>query len=248
MSGSSPYFEELPCISPSQIGCKERFISWPVQVRGNAEKIDRYHLSDEVLIDLSILVSVLSLVFERPWIVRHQPYEFSGSMEPLIQGSSEGQELGEISSVPVELPDWAFTAWHACKSEPSVKDALLTYQEAIRMVDWHPSWALVAFMSALQTLGSRIAGRDKKIIRSALSTCLSNDKVTEIMKLYSLRGSTVHAGSLFGHEPFAGVTFRASTFNLLKRDPVAEFHFSTLGSLQRAVRSILMNRFESEPS
>jgi hypothetical protein len=248
MAGNTPYFEELPCISPSQIGCKERFISWPVQVRGVEEKIDRYHFSDQALIDLAILVSVLSLVFERPWVVRHQPYEFSGSMEPLIQASTIGRELGEISRVPVELPAWAFTAWHVCKAEQAIKDALLTYQEAVRLMDWHPSWALVAFMSALQTLGSRIAGNNKKQIRAALSTCLPNDKVTEIMKLHSLRGHTVHAGSLFGPEPFAGVTSRASAFNPLKRDPVAEFHFSTLGSLQRAVRSILIHHFESAPS
>lgn len=244
LAGNSPYLEKLPCLSPSQIGCTEHFVSWPVQVRGETELVDKFHLSDQVLVDLAILVSILSLAFERPWIVRHQPYPFSGSMDPLLRASIDDQDLHEISSVPIQLPAWISTAWDLCKSEPTIKDALLVYQEAIRMMSWHPSWALAAFMSALQTIGSQITGRPTKQIRAALDTCLSPDQVTEIMRLYSLRGDTVHAGALFGHEPFAGVAFRASSLNPLRLDPVTEFHLRTLASLQRAVRSILIHQFE----
>lgn len=125
-----------------------------------------------------------------------------------------------------------------------MRSALLTYQESVRMMDWHPSYALVAFMAALQTLGSRTEQNKKKQIVAALRLCYSRKEASEIMKFYSTRGSTVHMGMLFGSEPYAGIRFRES-YAPFYADPATKFHLVTLEKLESAVRSILIHHFES---
>jgi hypothetical protein len=110
-------------------------------------------------------------------------------------------------------------------------------------MEWHPSYALVAFMSSLQTLGSlSTPGRDKKQVRTALRTVLNEREVTEIMRLYSSRSDTVHAGMLFGSEPFAGMAAYRPV-NPLVQDPAVQFHMLSLTQLQRAARRLLIHHF-----
>lgn len=245
--GTIGYREELPCFSPAYIPCKFMFISYPLQVHGVAEKLGRYYVSNQPLIELSILSSILSLVFERPWVVRREPLDLSDPFDKLKPSMlPDTEDADVISSPPIatELPSWSTTAWELCISSEQVRAALLTYQEAVRMRDWHPSYALVAFMSALQTLGSRIKGKEKKQIRTVLRTCLSEEEVTQIMRLYSTRGDTVHGGMLFGSEPYAGIVHRGS-YGPFQADPAIKFHLVTLEKLEEAVRSILIHHFES---
>lgn len=246
--GTIGYREELPCFSPAQIpSCKFVFISYPLQVHGVAEKLGRYYVSNQPLIELSILSSILSLVFERPWVVRREPLDLSDSFDNLRATTLPDTEDADVMASPpiaTELPSWSTTAWELCISNQQVRAALLTYQEAVRMRDWHPSYALVAFMSALQTLGSRIKGNGKKQIRAALRTCLSEEKVTQVMRLYSTRGDTVHGGMLFGSEPYAGIVHRG-LYGPFQADPAIKFHLFTLDELEGAVRSILIHHFEN---
>lgn len=238
------YREEMPCLSPALVPCVMSFTSYPVPISGLSEKFGGSFLSSQPLLELAILVSILSLFFERPWTVRQEPFDPEEYAYPVVSSNMSETEVLQSPPTKVSLPPWTTAAWAKAVTMESIRSALLTYQEGIKMMDWHPSYALIAFMSALQTLGGGAKGGTKGQIRAALSTCLNKGDVDEIMDSYQTRNSTAHSGILFGPEPYAGVVFR-SKFGPYRADPAASFYHVTLHKMEQAVRSVLIHHFSN---
>jgi hypothetical protein len=194
-----PYSHQYPSLSASPA-----VESWPVTVSGSATGFDRGHQRESATREIVLLCGVLSLATGLPWVVRELPFTFGDNRiymaddwyGPTASDSVHGPE-------PIELPEWVDAAYCLAQENVDFRNALLMLSEGYQIDEPHPSLALVAYMSSLQSLGRIVEPRKNKQREQILSKVRDEKETTALLRYFQHRSETAHHGVLWGNEPSA---------------------------------------------
>jgi hypothetical protein len=208
----------------------------PVEVRKDAARL------------LHRLRMILALAWDRHWTVRDMPRpqafplpSFIGPGESELQlGSPEGFE-----HVPVEVPAWASEAWTGLETDKTTRDAAASHLEGVAISDWHPSFAFLAFVAAIEAIGQAMEKPERcpecnQIIGStaafaqALRVVMPDDQIRELNPA-KIRSSTIHAAVLHGDETLLG-----STPDWGEAEPERVFAWERVPALRDASRRLIL--------
>ena len=118
---------------------------------------------------------------------------------------------------PETLPSWILSAWVPCDQDQRIWNAAPTWYEGLTLQSRHPSFAGVAYVSAVETLSrSKVAlerlnieinknvGSLKRVMKM-LKLVLSGDDAENVgNSIYESSNKAVHAGNLQGFESSLG--------------------------------------------
>lgn len=153
------------------------------------------------------------------------------------------------SAEPLDLPEWFASGWDRLSEDEAVADAVRMFHEGSLLVDDHPSLALVAFTSVVESIAQveepatrcpkcKLVTGSTKRFKRAISSVLSEDVAELIADAYDRRSGVVHRSVLHGGEASRG-SLRGPMFG---RDPRSDFRWMTLRYTQDAARALLVNR------
>jgi hypothetical protein len=146
------------------------------------------------------------------------------------------------------VPPWGDDGWSRLDRDAALDSALAAYYEGLALRAEHPSYALIAFVSALEAMGSKsheltrctacgsTLGAGERF-RESLRLVRSEPQAEALARAYRPRSKTAHAGQLFGTESqFGGIAF-PKTFT---SEPTFDFSFRTLEDMRLASRDVLL--------
>jgi len=204
-------------------------VSFPVVVEGWSRGYDWSTASESAAADLTRLCALLSLAFGACWRLRDAPDERD---EPIPAPRSRfGSEVfpevdGNWAHEEVSFPDWADKAWDALLCQPPLGIALHAYHQGLDMMEAFPSYALLAFVGAIEGIGAMseplrrcdccpncsINIGSSRRFRRALRLVLSRKGADELSDVYDYRSRTAHEGRLHGDELSRGTSGGARVF------------------------------------
>lgn len=226
--------------------------SIPIRVRGSSAGYAwREDASGVAARTLRSLCGLLSLCWE-------QVYEVGEPAAPLTWGQRQGRERRAWHREPIDdlgndphwsdhvVPDWLDAAWAALQNSTSLSAAVDVFLEAKYAEERHPSLAVVAYTSSIETIASMLykhqrcpeCNGQQNIaygFRSALREVLSEDAANELDALYRSRSKTVHAGKLHGGETTPGLL----SAGLFSGDTTEDFRSRKLPLLRQVARVLL---------
>jgi hypothetical protein len=218
--------------------------SWDVAARTGAREL---HQACGIL---SVAWGACVTVRESPrpleWGVAHVPDRLFWVPEEL--NSANVSE----SSEPLEIPDWADTAWKAVQNKPWLSHAVAAFHEGMRASHVHPSLALIAFVASIEAVSQRVfheslcsCGTHEDVAakyRETLKLVLPENEAIELGESYKPRSHTVHQGRLHGYEPTVG----HFEMNLWGNSQGAAFQWTTLRRTESASRMLLTRALKGE--
>lgn len=148
-------------------------VTYPIIVNGLANGFDWTEASKEAIRNLNSLVGLLSIAWKSTWQIIHSPGPEGA--EPLgvpatgIGIKPMGFHKMWASRQRRVIPKWLPNAFNKIEGDEHVANALNTYHEGLLMQIQHPSFALVAFVSSVETIGRKLnpkAGNKKRFIDS----------------------------------------------------------------------------------
>src|SRR5690606_23625190 len=195
---------------------------WPVLVSGRINGYS-WHRDAEVkagsLTDL--LCSYLSAVTPMTWRTRQAAMPVLG--EEVQRGwSPPPLPFDEAMSLPLptperlDLPEWFDSGWERHLEDESLADAVRMFHEGDQLVENHPSLALVAFTSVVESIAQfddaprrcsecgQVTGSTKRFKR-AISSVLPEEVAEMTADAYERRSGVVHRSLLHGGEGHRGV-------------------------------------------
>lgn len=254
---------ELAAIrTPPQLGPWGKRWSWPVQVQGTVprvrspERLSKLPLADKVMMgeesetatrQLHRLRGLLALTWDRHWTVREMP----GPEPPYVPrrlGPPEIERLlddgSTLEEVPVEVPSWVSDAWHVLEHDDVLETALGAHLDGVAIQDWHPSFALLAYVACIERVGQKLSKPERctacgQIVgatdrfHQALSKVMPQDEADRL-GIARLRSGTVHAAVLHGDEQLFG-----SLPDIGDPGPRWSFGSETVGRLRKASAELL---------
>lgn len=133
--------------------------------------------------------------------------------------------------------------------DESLADAVRMFHEGDQLVENHPSLALVAFTSVVESIAQfddaprrcsecgQVTGSTKRFKR-AISSVLPEEVAEMTADAYERRSGVVHRSLLHGGEGHRGVLMSP----MFGRDPGFDFRWMTLRYTQDAARALLTNQ------
>ena len=240
--------------------------SWPIIVEGTARGYNWWTASGSAAMDLHRLCSLLSLEWDAHWMLRRAPHERVGQTlvlpthSPLDSAAErhiaqmELQNLRLQSAAPLDLPPWIDVAWRTLEANKDLARALGAYQEGRALFHRHPSFALVAFVAVVETVGrtmiarpspspcaecKRTKGDAMDRFRDGLRLVLEEDEARALcQQVYPPRSKTAHGGSLHGLEGRFGVFYGRG---ILGQDDPTDFAWSVVYKLRAVSRRVLLH-------
>ncbi len=216
---------------------------------------------------LHLISTVISVIFDA---------EVQLGRSPLPKLTSESEEKldtfelsrpTEIDSFePVVIPPQLASHWSWIESTSWITNAFGMFAQATSIQAKHPSLALLAFVSAIETVGFAlfpatecpgIAGQSStehcsacmrktgaaKAFRNALKLIRTKAEVKSLSsRIYSSRSLTTHTGKLHGLETLLGMP----TFQIGLEDQ-PEYFFNEVWKIRNASRDLLMYCLEHPP-
>lgn len=139
----------------------------------------------------------------------------------------------------VEAPSWLPLAWRRLQADLSLRSALNAYYEGLRMLERHPSYALLAFMSVLDGIGSLLGAKGtKNRIRAAVDLLGDHETTSRIERIYdSSRTTITHEGLTEGPELYLGAFAMSGFFHEV---PAAQFAYGPLALARQVAREVLV--------
>ncbi len=218
--------------------------------------------------DLRKLCSLLSL--ETDWFWRLCGDANIEGTRPLARPSSPmgliepcpWEDEKELRSRKVNIDiDRMVGAWERVNSDTRVQTAIDAFYEGMSLKDSHPSFALVAFASAIESMGRLLfeeeipqrceaCGKNKvnpsrQLFRKAIELVERPDRAKRMTeRIYGWRSGTAHSGHTFGFEDTFGR--RSYTCWNLEERPEDDFFVRGVYSGQQAARSLLLKLFSGE--
>lgn len=165
---------------PHQMQAVTWFESWPVTAEGcwpgnelaaggRYEQISRLNHQDGNLrvaaMWLHRVVCLLSLAWGEGWNVRSAPVDSERMpvavpedwlAPPIARGGDPG-----IGPYPRKLPSWVVGAWNLLEGDPALSGALSAWHQGVLMMPLFPSYALIAFCGAIETISQAKALREQ---------------------------------------------------------------------------------------
>ena len=198
----------------------------PVFVNGQSTAYDVHSGLAEAAVELQLIRAVLSLATSVHYLVLEAPRDVVKFGLPAIPErhpifGPKAQALPAASNERVcTVPEWVPGVAERVRAHEAIPRALLAYLEGLDLLREHPSFAVVAFVTVIEGIGSMLepltrcpccdkcaaqvgAGRR---FRRALRDAISQEEVKHLAEAYSVRSDTAHSGLLFGFEPLGGMT------------------------------------------
>jgi len=241
---------------PAEISEHEPSYSWPVIASGTVRAYD-YNAAD-ILAKFAVhrTCALLTLFCGPHWLPRIGPQVFDQrwGVPPLRVPQSVGERgqaepdnkpLADFNTndgdEPLWLPEWTADAWDALDTDRILATAVSAYYEATSMETDHPSAAFLAYVAAIEGIGSKLADLDRcetcksqkgagRRFRKALRTVMTANEAGKLAHAYDRRSATAHDGTLFGTEQTLGYP-RISAFEY---DSRFMFDILMVGQIRRA--------------
>lgn len=204
--------------------------SWPILVEGTTPAL--VHLEHDVATATRVVRAavLLSVAWKEPWVVRSAP--FRSQAKPPKVPESWRPPPGEIFDPPLalrlieddpdaypakRLPSWMGDAWSLVEQDARIWNAALAWHEGLVLQSRHPSFAVVAYVSAVEALSHSklacdrldIAIKKRTTSRARVETMLgivmSGEQASSVVdSIWKSRNTTSHDASLFGFEASLG--------------------------------------------
>jgi hypothetical protein len=256
--GGVRHIEHVRLSTPSLSGMAT-FQSWPVIVEGTASGYNWWPAREAAMGDLNRLCALLTASFGRAWIIRQSPGMVEGDKAEFAipdHGPFE-QHYGstELAHSDVAVPGWLDRAWDVAVDDELASDALSAHYEGMLIKDAHSSFALLAFVSAIEAVGQtrlpterctccKQVTKNTERFRQALRLVVSEEEVTALTKMaYGPRSKTVHAAKLHGREAVRGSPSLANFFGL---EASYLFEIATVRQLEQASRQLVQRLLKGE--
>lgn len=229
-----------------------RSATWPAIVEGHTKAFSWNIASRLASRTIHRLCVLLSVALESCWILRSAPQPFDDSSELKVPSTIWWQTVDETAefgpSKQVSPPDWIEDAWDLLSRHQPVDDACSIYHEGLVLENEHPSFALIAFISAIETLGGKLfpPSRCKQCnqvigsgqrFREAVSLVEDDEMAAELGKAYEPRSGTAHRSKLHGQELTRGALAVPGLFSLGED---FAFRWRTVFSMSRTARKLLV--------
>ncbi len=257
--GNVRHVEWTPSQQP-MLGQASIYWSWPIVAKGSSRGYNEQSALKRAVQELVELCAYLSLVWDQAWCIRTAPIVNS---EPTIQESAgwarlpENIEFGDSPQAQLEFPAWGHNAWERALNDEVLKAALLAHYQGLTLEWQHPSFASVALVAAIETVGSleiplarceccpecRITTGSTRRYRAGLKRAVSGEAYNRLVKAYEPRSRTAHSGALHGAERTGGWI---PLFGELYVDPGAVFSWHLL-ELRKTSRDLLIQVLTNEP-
>lgn len=228
--------------------------TYPSVVHGMVEAYDWSEDGARSLgITLHRLCSLLSLLWDSHWTVRGLVQSHEHSAIP-PSNVAEGHAPEGQGDSPVSLPDWVDEAWAVLggttKSERRVSRATAMYREGVGVQGEHPSLALNAFTSVVETLADRVdvAPCEKcenvpgvvASFRAAVES-VAPELAPRLTGIYKQRSRTSHDAHLHGSE----VLIAGPVFGWVDR-PEMDFDIDSLWPMRDVARRLVLRSLGHE--
>jgi hypothetical protein len=195
----------------------------PVIVSGRSVGYDWYSASHAAHRDLYTLTAILSLESGEHWTLRERPTPTANSTPTLFETIGSLERLSPDEEVqrrrepaPVDC-DRLSNAWQQLRRESRLLRPLSAFYQGISLLDEHPSFAVVAFVTAIEEVGTLLVPQEnpgvcatcgqrkfnpsRRRFRRALELVRPKERAKELTdNLYGWRSGTAHSGQLFGDE------------------------------------------------
>ena len=250
-----PEYRDPPI--PSLTG-RNIFWSWPIIVDGESKAYDREVAVKSAVVKLHKLCGLLSLAWDRCWIVRQFPNIAEPGTATIQKPDSPDVNDTQIDRSPVSIPLWMETAWKSVDNDGVLMSALNGFYEGLKLQHHHPSFALVSYVASIETLGSKL--HDLKSCAACNGTTGSLERFRQAMRLvvpaeadvkrlakiaYERRSQTSHQARLYGTEPHFGAVF-FEFFNTLTQGSPSMFTWTTVREIRKVSRDLLVGVFSEK--
>lgn len=253
-----PLWERFPSSQPS-LSFGTFNATFPILVRGTSQGYDWLAAQVPAARQLHKLVAILSLAWDVRMEVREAatPTEFGDRTLPqLMPGVPEWPiDSSELSSQArkVKIPEWTNAAYVMIGRVSKYESALSMFMEGLRITDEHPSLALVAFTSTVETIGATIFPPDNPCdicksnhrdvtakFHKTLRLVVDEEEAQALTPVYPNRSKTVHAGRLYGEEITRGIT----SLRFFGSSPETKFQWGIVHRMQRAAQKLLLTAIQ----
>jgi hypothetical protein len=254
LSSTERYFWQPGVSASPSVGSFTLHHSIPILVRGASVGYDWVHTARQDAAEkLGVLVAFLSIIWNIHVDVEEGPVplEFGERQLPDQHPAVKGLDLATLPESDtvgdLVVPEWINDAWLMTKRRSRIKSSVLMYMEGLRVEDRHPSLALVAYVSAVESI-SLMLFKEKRCKECSNHLDVGN-KFLEALKLvtegsdfemlrlvYGNRSKTVHQGKLHGTELALG----AFSFGMLSNDSTTSFKWNNVHIMKGAARRLLI--------
>ncbi len=228
--------------------------SWPFFVEGASRGYNWNAASTAAAHTLHKVATLVSLAWHAHWTVQHLPAPVEQALstipshDPFLDPAKVG--LDTSIGVPQSLPEWVARVWPLLDADEALTTALGAHHEGLAMREEHPSFAAIAFVAAIESLGAKVkpprrCEKCKNVpgaaerFRSALQRIMPEEKVSALTdEVYGLRSETAHKGALHGSERHRGAL---PYFGFFDRPSEHMFAWTTLRRVAEASRSVLLD-------
>lgn len=204
--------------------------SWPILVEGTTGA--DVHLEHDVATATRVVraVVLLSIAWKEPWVVRSAP--FRSRAKPPRVPESWPPPPDEIFDPPLapqliadnpdaypprRIPTWMGGAWLLLEQDARIWNAALAWHEGLVLQSRHPSFAVVAYVSAAEALSHSKLARDRLDIaikkgttsrarvETMLGVVMSGEQASSVVdSIWKSRNTTSHDAGLLGFEASLG--------------------------------------------
>lgn len=246
--GRIPYMWHDNSTSPHFNGAAFNY-SFPIIIEGTATGLDWQEASRQASKDLNKLVGLISVAWQSTWRIIQSPRPKSA--DPLkIPSNSPGMPNMQARRMPIPrnrrtIPKWLPPAFKELDGDIATYDALNTYHEGLLMEIEHPSFALIASVSAIEAVGRKVIGRragtKQRFVAGLRTVIKTKKKADEVAAMYSPRSDTAHEAKLHGNENLVGHVSLPSVFNPIPSDM---FWISSVLPLRRVACKVLIKQLK----
>src|SRR5215207_7348380 len=254
---SAPFFEfaAVPTAPYNLLSTGNARYSWPVGVGGSADGYTWQGSADRSAADsLHALCTLLTLISNIPWGVRRaaQPGLNLDVTTPSFNiGPGPAADLfssEELTKTDLEIPSDTDGAWRRMSADRRLAEAAGMFSEGVELSKAHPSFALIAFVSAIESTAqinkgaarceacNQVKGSTQRF-HSAIAGVLDDNEATLLASAYAQRSGTAHRSKLYGAEQTRGSFLFPKTFGA---DETVTFQWTTLRLARRAARRLIL--------
>ncbi len=229
--------------------------SYPVIVNGVSPGYS-FETATELAADrLNRLCVVMSIASDTLWQVRHAPQSlrFDSNVEYTAPGIPDMSDPNGLPPHELTVPPWAEKALELHVSEGDLLQAARAHHQGMALEKTFPSYALLAYVAALEGIGARYEALQRcqccnqcsatiglgKRFRAALKLGTSPEIAEYLADVYKRRSLTAHEGRLHGGETLRGAHLMRG--RLFAVEDTAVFKGTQARLLRDASRNLLIS-------
>lgn len=225
-------------------------LSYPVVIEGKSKGYDWAVASRQAGTDTRKVAIILSLAWNSTWYLLQRPKSIALGALKIPDNKMFGRKIPSFPHPhkPRVIPVWADKAWAAIDADAELEAATTAYYQGLILEELHPSFALVAFITSIEIMGKKIAGKKcaccgvntkpNAAFRTGVNAVVKDSrKAEELHLLYKVRNGTAHDGELHANEEVLGYLSFPTIF---VPDDKSIFIFTDLLKIKATSRELLI--------